>query len=115
MTADTSRGSFPEITVHHRLRIAREWAEMDQRELASVTGIARNTISNYELGTTARVKRPYVAQIALATGVPLEWILTGDMPQAPDGDDGCAARDSNPEPAGLSAAPVIPIGRKQVA
>ena len=43
-------GAVPQITLAHRLRIAREFAGLDQSELADRAEIGRTTVVNYELG-----------------------------------------------------------------
>lgn len=40
MTTAYDVGEIPPIGVHHRLRIAREWANLEQSELSERTGIA---------------------------------------------------------------------------
>lgn len=78
MTTDASpTGRIPEVTVGWRIRIARESAGLDQLQLSELTGIARNTISNYELGLTTRPKSLYLRAIAQATGVNEGWLATG--------------------------------------
>ena len=76
MTTEPIGGAIPEITVHHRIRIAREFAGYDQGELAVLTGIARSTISNYESGATTHVKPLYLRQIAMVCGIDPNWLLT---------------------------------------
>jgi DNA-binding XRE family transcriptional regulator len=69
-------GQSPEIEVRHRLRIAREYAGLEQEELSELSGISRSTISSAELGK----KRPHRTTLnawALACGVPASWIKTG--------------------------------------
>ena len=50
MTSAYESGRVPTIEVRHRLRIAREFAGLDQEALAARSGIARATISNAENG-----------------------------------------------------------------
>lgn len=85
MSTQAHRGNVPEVTIHHRIRIAREFAGLEQGELAGATGISRSTISNYESGATTHLKSLYLRQIAMATGVPLEWLQTGSVPSSGDG------------------------------
>ncbi len=90
---------MPEFTVSDRLRKAREHAGMEQAELAELMGVARNTVSNNEKGKVAP-RRIVMKAWALATGVSPQWLETGIAPQPePEGDELCANRDSNPEPA----------------
>lgn len=78
-------GSIPEIQLHHRLRIAREFAGLEQREFADRTGISRATISAAENGHRQPI-RSTVMLWAMATGVNAEWLETGHIPVG--GDDG---------------------------
>ena len=87
MTSAYDQGTIPLIEVRHRLRIARESAGMDQEELAGTIGVSRNTISNIEKGNLKQPPRKIVINAwALACGVPVGWVLTGDNgPPGPDG------------------------------
>jgi DNA-binding XRE family transcriptional regulator len=69
--------------------VAREVAGLSQDELAQLTGISRQTISNYELGASKKPKPPYIAAIALATHFNRDWIEHG---VEPDGDGGGTPR-----------------------
>ena len=100
MTSAYEAGRIPEIQVHHRLRIARETANLEQAELAERIGISRQSVSNAEQGRT-QPRKITVNAWALATGVPATWLQTGKTPAGPDGPGGgdeCARRDSNPKP-----------------
>lgn len=74
-------GQVPQWSVQDRLRKAREHAGMKQSELAAAIGISRNSVSNYESGTTPP-RQIVLNQWSLATGVPLAWLTSGE------GDDG---------------------------
>lgn len=79
---------MPEIEVRHRLRIAREHAHYEQSELAEAIGVSRNTISNIEKGKTGKagIRKIVINAWAMACGVPVSWIQTGQAPpSAPDG------------------------------
>lgn len=93
---------MPEISLRHRLRIAREEAGLDQGQLADLIGTTRLSVSNAERGRTTQPRRILMNAWALATGVPVSWLINGDTPADPDGPDGgvdeCARRDSNPKP-----------------
>ena len=70
-------GSVPKSTLADRLRKAREHAGLEQAELAERMGVGRNTVSNYERASHA--PREIVLRAwAMATGVPVEWLRTGD-------------------------------------
>lgn len=79
MTSAYEQGTIPQIEIHHRLRIAREFAGLDQFELAARMEVGRSTVSNSELGK-GTPRRTTVNAWALACGVPVTWILTGDAP-----------------------------------
>ncbi len=102
-------GVVPSFTLGDRLRKAREFAELEQSELAARMGVSRATVSSAETGSR-RVREITLKMWALSTGVNREWLETG---QAPEGDPGpgtwYTTRDSNPEPADLE-----PQGRAEV-
>lgn len=87
-TQPVAGGAIPEIQLHHRLRIAREFAGLEQTVFAERTGISRATISAAENGHRAPQKST-VKLWALATGVSVEWLETGELKNetpSPDGD-----------------------------
>lgn len=83
-----AQARVPEWTLGDRLRKARQSAGFEQADFAEATGIARGTIHNYEQDKT-RPKRPYLLTWAMATGVPVEWLESGDtgrpIPPSPGG------------------------------
>jgi DNA-binding XRE family transcriptional regulator len=88
MTSAYDQGHVPPIEVHHRLRIAREYAGYDQDQLAKAIGISRNTVGNAEKAKVAP-RTIVVNAWAMACGVPRDWILTGKHPtDHPDGGSG---------------------------
>lgn len=66
----------PPILVHHRLRIAREYAGHEQEELARLMGVSRNTVSNAENGKRAP-RQITLKMWALVCGVSPDWIANG--------------------------------------
>jgi len=72
----TSTPGVPAWTIADRLRKAREVSGLGQARLALVTGISRQTISNYERGATSPSKGN-VKLIGLATGVDRYWLWDG--------------------------------------
>lgn len=65
-----------EFTATDRLRKAREAAGLSQAELADKIGVSRSTVSRVESGGLVR---PIVWNAwAGVTGVPLDWLRTGD-------------------------------------
>lgn len=73
---DIPDAAAPQWTLADRLLKARVSAELEQHDLAELTGISRQSISNYERGKYVP-RRPALLAIAFATGVPLQW-LAGD-------------------------------------
>lgn len=83
MTSAYDQGAIPPIEVRHRLRIAREYAGLEQAELALTMGVTRSTVSNAENGR-GRPLRSTINLWAMACGVPREWIMTGRPPAGGD-------------------------------
>lgn len=80
---------IPEWTFADRCRKARVNAGFDTQEaFADAAGISRGTVGNYESGSTKRPIRAVIAAWALATGVPAEWLRTGENASAPGPDGG---------------------------
>lgn len=97
MTSAYESGKIPEIQVHHRLRIAREWAGLEQSELADLIGISRQSVSKAESGKT-EPRRITLNAWALATGVPVSWLRNGEAPgtNGPEGDGDGGATPPTP-------------------
>lgn len=76
-------GAIPTITLPQRLRIAREYAGLEQLALAEVSGVSRATISAAENGRTTP-SRATISLIAFACGVNREWLATGQVNENPD-------------------------------
>lgn len=81
-----------------RMRKALTVAGVGVGEMAEYLGVARTSITNWISGRVTPSKQT-MRLWAMRTGVPLVWLETGQAPASPPGPDGCAARDSNPEPA----------------
>ena len=79
----TDGGGVPEWTIADRIRKARETGDYSQADLASVTGLSRKTIGNYE-GEQTHPSKAGIKLIAMATGVDRYWLLTGHA-NGPDG------------------------------
>lgn len=83
--ASTMAAAVPAWSVGDRLRKAREYARLEQRELAERAGLSRATISNAERGV-GNPNLETLQAIAAATGVSLAWLVAGgDNP--PDNTD----------------------------
>lgn len=103
-----SAGTVPEFDIHDRLRKARDVAGLDQQTLGDEIDVSRNTVVNYETGSTQRLKAIVLKQWALRTGVPYEWLTTGEEPpQAPDGGDQLPRQDLNLQPSGYWSSQAI--------
>ena len=82
----------PPSTLRTRLREAREFAGLDQADIALKLFVRRTTVSNYERG----VSSPNPLQVrawADACDVSLEWLETG---RRPGGDDDGIHSDASP-------------------
>jgi len=66
------------FTMGDRLRKARELAGLKQEELAEILGVARMSMYRWERGVSVP-RRPVLISWALRTGVPYEWLLTGEL------------------------------------
>ena len=75
MTTQPAESRIPDITIGHRLRIAREWRELEQIDIANELGISRQTVSNYERGFTHPGKLAINAW-AVVCDVEVEWLKT---------------------------------------
>lgn len=96
MTAgiDTT-GRIPDLNrLTIRLTVAREDAGYTQPGLAEAIGASRGTVSNYERGTVVP-RRSTLILWAMATGVDLHWLETGEAPTPGDG-GGAASRPAGP-------------------
>ena len=104
MTSAYDQGTVPVIEVRHRLRIAREAAGLDQDQLADAIGISRNTVSNIEKGKLKTPPRKIVINAwALACGVPVSWLISGDEPPpGPDGPNSGLRINSSPRLAAVA-------------
>lgn len=76
------------------MRKAREDAGLDQGQLAELIGVSRNTVSGTERRTNNPRKHVVMAW-AMATGVPYEWLVTGEYETTPgpDGTEGDGSGD----------------------
>lgn len=93
MTTVEQHRNIPEWTIGERLAKAREWAGMDQETFAERIGVSRSTVSNYERGRS-EPKRIVLNAWAMATGVPLVWLQTGESPRTGGPDGGVAEQGS---------------------
>ena len=92
MTLMPAPSNVPPITLAHRLRIAREWRNLEQIDVAKELGISRATVSNYERGHTAPGKLVINAW-AVVCKVDVEWLRNDDMPSNGGPDGGATVTD----------------------
>lgn len=101
MAVVAEAGAVPQWSLQDRLRKAREYAGLQQSELAADLDISRNTVSNYEAGRV-EPRRIVMRVWAMRCGVDFQWMETG-LPRL----------DSNQEPAGIehdaAACVIIPF------
>ncbi|WP_428831898.1 helix-turn-helix transcriptional regulator [Gulosibacter sediminis] len=66
-----------------RLTKALDFGGVSNQDMAETLGVSRQTIGNYTSGRTNPSKATLMAW-ALRTGVPLEWLQTGHIPDVPE-------------------------------
>jgi len=72
-----------------RMRKSLHLAGVSVQEMAEYLDVNRNTVSRW-INDEREPKRSYIRLWALRTGVPLEWIETGEMPDGGDGGGGAS-------------------------
>jgi transcriptional regulator with XRE-family HTH domain len=81
-------GKVHRFGLSDRLRVAREGAGLSQTALAKEAGICRQSVQNYESGSTTAKTHILIAW-AVITGFDYDWLRTGvyDAPAADSDDD----------------------------
>lgn len=79
MTRSHEAGASPPILLKHRLLIAREFAGLEQSQLAELIGVARNTISNAERGVV-KPRKITLNAWAHVCNVDRDWLEHGSQP-----------------------------------
>lgn len=79
----TDNPAIPPVTLGWRIQMALAYAGLKQTDLMDYFELSRGTISRWcrDDGTP---KRHQLQQIALMTGVPFEWLQTGEAPTGTD-------------------------------
>lgn len=77
----------PEFDIHDRCKKAREFAGLEQDELAERIECSRNTVGNYERGDVTKLKKAVIRRWAMACGVDFGWLWEGADPSEPGGDE----------------------------
>lgn len=97
----------PEFDLADRMRKALRTSGVGVQDMADYLGVARNTVSTWINGRIEPSKQS-VRLWAMRTGVPYEWLQTGERPQ-PENPDGGGQEllrlDSNQKPAGYPRRP----------
>lgn len=88
MTTQTQE-RIPRWTLGDRLRKARSLTGLTTRDFAAKIGVSQATITNAE-NDNNKVRRITLNAWSLATGVPVEWLETGQEPGGAPDDGGTA-------------------------
>lgn len=88
MTAGIAAGSIPEWDLSDRARKALRVAGISVTEMGEYLGVTRETAGRYINGK-ADMPLQTMRLWAMRTGVPFEWLKTGEAP--PSGDGGASA------------------------
>lgn len=88
MTAGVAVGAIPEWDMSDRARKALRVSGISVSAMAEYLGVTRETAGRYINGK-AEMPLQTIRLWALHTGVPFEWLKTGEAP--PSGDDGASA------------------------
>ena len=83
MDASQSLRAQLQFGLADRLAKALHVAGVTSNDMAAELDVSRTTISNYLNGRT-KPKGLYMRIWALKTGVPLEWLETGNFPETPE-------------------------------
>lgn len=65
------------MTSHERIRLARRMSGLSQTQLAQVAGVQRSAVSHWESPLGKHPSVDHLRAIAVATGLPFEWLATG--------------------------------------
>jgi transcriptional regulator with XRE-family HTH domain len=87
MAEQASTAGIPTFEMRHRLSLALEASGVTAADMAVELGVSETTIRNYRAGRTTP-NRSTLRVWALKCGVPLEWILTGEIDLRGPGEQG---------------------------
>lgn len=91
-----SHDAHPSSAAAHRIRLARRAAGLSQSQLAVELGVQRSAVSHWE-AQRGKPSMNHLRQLALLTGVQIEWLATGRGAMTPSPDallDSVAAADA---------------------
>lgn len=81
---------IPHFDLADRMRKSLRHSDIGVQDMADYLGVSRNTVGRYVNGHNHPDRRTLLLW-ALKTGVPVEWLETGDEPHSPNG-------GGNPQP-----------------
>lgn len=100
---DPAQLQFP---MPYRLRLALELSGVERVDMADYLGVRREAVSTW-LSGKVHPKKSTLRLWAFRTGVPLEWLETGQVPGHLDGGPGPGSElprlDSNQQPSGYQS------------
>lgn len=70
-----------------RIRRARTASKLSQAQLASLTGVQRSAVAQWERTACTSPSVEHLVKIAVSTGVQFEWLATGRGPAKPGGQE----------------------------
>lgn len=82
MTSQPFTSVVPEFTLGDRLRKARSLTGLTTRQFVERIGVSHGTITNAE-GEKVEIRRITLQAWAMATGVPVEWLVSGSTTTSP--------------------------------
>ena len=81
--SDTEYDRIPPLTLGLRLKMALEWADHSNADVAAELGVSVSTVSRWMNNKDAPPPRGMIKAWADFTHCDFQWLLTGDQP--PDG------------------------------
>ena len=122
MSNAPAEGNIPQFDLADRLRKALRVADVSVQEIADYLGVSRNTVGAWINGRVVPGKA-FIRLWAMRTGVPFEWLQTGESPgqggPGPGAQSPVTARttsklprlDSNQKPAGYPTRDTLSVPR----
>lgn len=114
MTILTDTHRHPAFTMGDRLRKAREISGLDRQAFAEKIGVHRDSVAAYESERT-RPRLPVITTWAMATGVDVQWLKTGDESTGPNPENGGRLGESNPRPIHYKLTTLHPVAHSRAA
>ena len=103
------RAGVPPLTLGWRLQMALRQASVSVQEMADELGMARSSVSRW-LSDRGTPRAIFVKAWAMRTGVPYEWLWTGQVNLGAPGGEGLLPRlESNQQPSGYATSQVTDL------